>query len=60
MKQLVKGFLKTRPMNTYRIMKKYGFVYVTISDMVLAKKLAQVCLKKKLVACANITLCQDS
>ena len=35
-------------------MKKYGFVYVTISDMALAKKLAQVCLKKKLVACANI------
>jgi len=35
-------------------MKVYGFAYVTAPDLEIAKKLAKVCLSKKLVACVNI------
>lgn len=35
-------------------MKVYGFAYVTAPDLEIAKKLAQMCLSKKLAACVNI------
>lgn len=35
-------------------MKQYGFVYVPVKSFEEAKKIAQACLKQKLVACANI------
>ena len=35
-------------------MQQYGFVYVTTDNISEAKKLAQVCVSKKLCACVNI------
>jgi len=37
-----------------RIMKVYGLTYVTAPNLQTAKKLAQICLSKKLTACVNI------
>ena len=34
--------------------QQYGLVYVTASSMQEAKKLAQICVNKKLCACVNI------